>query len=166
VKITAIILVFALAAAVVLFLLAHRRGPLASSEDVQAGMIELADAAVRMARDDHATTLDYSVESVKDVETILGTLYDQSAKQALNQDQQVYFAVRYGAYIGEVIRREWGGKWERDHPVAGPGSLPIESRDHESFPVGWCFKRLKNGPEDNVWHKFQVLYVKDGHGGA
>ena len=64
--------------------------------------------------------------------------------------------------LGEVIRRTWGGHWELDHPVAGPGSCPIHSRGHQSFPTGWCFRRLKNGPEENVWDKLQVIYMEEG----
>ena len=28
-----------------------------------------------------------------------------------------------------------------------------------SYPVAWCYKRIANGEEDNVWHKFQLLFV-------
>jgi len=41
--------------------------------------------------------------------------------------------------------------------VAGEKSYPLHWLGGDSFPVGWCFKRIMNGPEDNVWDKFQVV---------
>jgi hypothetical protein len=46
-------------------------------------------------------------------------------------------------------------------PVGGPRSFPIYSKG-QSFPAAWCFRRLTNGPEDNVWHKLQILYMREG----
>ena len=63
----------------------------------------------------------------------------------------------FGAYIGEVIRRKFGGSWSVDHAVAGPQTFPINWHGREAFPVGWCGKRILNGDEDNVWFKFQVV---------
>jgi hypothetical protein len=53
------------------------------------------------------------------------------------------------------------GSWAIDHEVAGPGSFPIRWGDHESFPIGWCGKRIINGEEDNVWFKFRALLLGD-----
>jgi hypothetical protein len=61
--------------------------------------------------------------------------------------------------VGEVIRRMHNGSWGIDHDVAGPGSFPIRWADHESFPIGWCGKRILNGEEDNVWFKFRMLLL-------
>jgi hypothetical protein len=155
--VTAVILVAALVAL-------RRRGDVQRGNDVQQEMAKLSAEAIQMALAEHRAPLDYSVESVQRVEAILGSLYDRPSKDALTLERRRYVAVRYGAYVGEVIRRKWGGHWEQDHSVAGPGSFPIKSQGHESFPIAWCFKRLTNGPEDNVWDKLQILYVKDGRG--
>ena len=48
------------------------------------------------------------------------------------------------------------------HQVAGLGSLPIRWGEHESFPIGWCGKRIINCDEDNVWSKFRILLLDDG----
>jgi hypothetical protein len=135
-------------------------------EDIQLGMREMADRAVQMAKADHGITLDYTVESVERVESILASLHERHAQQPLLQEQLSQLSVRYGAYVGEVIRREWGGRWEQGHPVAGPGSFPLVSQGRRSFPINWCFKRITNGAEDNVWHKLQVIYVQGDSGGV
>jgi hypothetical protein len=151
---------------VVAVVVLRRRPQMREGDDVQQGIVELSAEAVQMAMVDNGVPLDYSVDSVQRVEAILAALYDRQSKDALTLERRRYVAVRYGAYVGEVIRRKWGGHWEQDHAVAGPGSFPIKSQGHESFPIGWCFKRLTNGPEDNVWNKLQVLYVKEGPGGS
>jgi hypothetical protein len=114
--------------------------------------------------------LDYTPESVEQVEAVLEKLYGAVPRGVLarlfgrgpSAADISTMSKMYGAYIGECIRRKWGGQWEVDHPVAGPRSFPISSRGHQSFPLGWCYKRLQNGPEDNVWHKLQILYLKEG----
>ena len=32
----------------------------------------------------------------------------------------------------------------------------------ERFPVRWCYNRIINGFEDNVWHKFTVFVINRG----
>ena len=59
--------------------------------------------------------------------------------------------------MGEVIRRVRPCRWAVDSRVGGEGSFPVvyENGD-ESYPVRWCYKRIVNGEEDNVWHKFTL----------
>ena len=134
-------------------------------------MAAYAADAVDHAKAACAITLDYTPESVEQVEAVLGKLYSAVPRGFIgrllgkgpSREDTATVARMYGSYIGECIRRTWGGEWAQDHPVGGPRSFPISSRGHQSFPWGWCFKRLTNGPEDNVWHKFQILYLRDEH---
>lgn len=119
-------------------------------------MPEMADQAVRYAAE-RGKTLDSTPESVKTVESLLGDLHKSHADHQLADSEVNVQALHFGAYIGEVIRRKYGGSWGTDHPVAGPRSFPIHWKDGESFPIGWCGKRILNGDEDNVWFKFQVV---------
>jgi hypothetical protein len=133
-------------------------------------MSAYAQDAVEHARAAFGVDLDFTPASVEHVETVLGKLYDATPRgvwarlirRGPTEADKAQMAKMYGGYIGEVIRRTWGGHWELDHPVAGPRSFPIHWKGHQSFPLGWCFKRLKNGPEDNVWHKLQVLCMREG----
>jgi hypothetical protein len=144
--------------------------------DVTVGdmMAAYAADAVDHARETCGVPLDYDPGSVAQVEAILGKLYEGIPRglfarlfgKGPSPDVIAAICKMYGAYIGECIRRKWGGEWETDHPVAGPQSFPIDSQGHQSFPLGWCYKRLRAGPEDNVWHKLQVLYMNEGEGAA
>ena len=113
--------------------------------------------AVSMARESYGISLDYSPSSVKQVEEILGKLHDEYQRRGTTEGQRG-LALAYGAYIGEVIRREAGeGRWAPDDPKFGVGTMPLYWRGHTTFPVTWCLKRLANGEEDNVWTKYQLI---------
>ena len=128
-------------------------------------MPEMADRAVRYAAE-RGKALDYTPDSVKAVEALLGELHEARVKQQLGDRDVNVQALHFGAYVGEVIRRRYGGSWATDHPAAGPKSFPIHWNGGESFPIGWCGKRILNGDEDNVWVKFRVVTSDESQRGA
>ena len=121
----------------------------------------LATEAVKDAGEQNHVKLDYSVESIKNVEQILSTLHNQYTKDPSTISVKgLGFA--YGAYIGEVIRRtEPGAHWQRDDEM-GDQSYPIiwgPNAGH-SYPMAWCYRRILNGDDDNVWVTYRA--IKDG----
>jgi len=145
------------------FLFARRRAqrtvasPLREFASTQEMMDWLAGEAVDIARQNGVAGLDYSTESIRLAEDVLAKLHDEF-QRTRSMDGVKGLASAFGAYIGECIRRsEPGTRWERDHPTMGERSYPLHWRGGESFPMGWAFKRITNGPEDNVWHKYVVL---------
>jgi hypothetical protein len=124
--------------------------------DLNADMAGLAERAVKFAKE-KGVTLDYSKESVEHVEQILAVLHESRSKGQLPDPDLHVYATRFGAYIGEVLRRMHGGHWTQNSDVAGPDSFPIHWDGGQSFPIAWCGKRIINGDEDNVWFKFQVV---------
>lgn len=121
--------------------------------------------ALQVARENFGVKLDYSIDSVKQVETILGKLHDDY-NQTRSQDGLRGIALEFGAYIISVIERNFEpGVWHRDHSEMGSDTFPYEWRGASLFPYGWCLKRLTEGPEDDVWAKFQALVVQSGSSG-
>jgi phosphoribosylformylglycinamidine (FGAM) synthase PurS component len=113
----------------------------------------LSGQAVEDARDNNRIELDYSVESIKQVEEILGKVHEQYLNNPASVSERG-LGSEYGAYLGECIRRsEPGAYWERDHPVGGEKSY----REGESFPMAWCRRRIIEGDGNNVWFKYTVL---------
>lgn len=127
-------------------------------------------AAYALDAVDHAgasfkTQLDFSPQSVENVEAILAQLHAaiprgvwKLFRRAPPEETIDTICKMYGGYVGEVFRRERGGTWEFDQEIL-PGYLIIALRKGESkiFPPSKVRKRLQNGPEDNVWFYFQVL---------
>ena len=149
--------------AVVLFLFGYHlsrtrrmRSPATLSNDPNVFMPLMADRAVQFAME-KGKHLDYSPESIKTVDFLLGELHDLRAKRQLSDHDLNTHALHFGAYIGEILRRKFGGSWATDHPVAGPKSFPIHFFGGDAFPIGWCGKRILNGDEDNVWFKYQMV---------
>jgi hypothetical protein len=164
VKSSTVVLLVLLALGVVLFLLTrHKKAASALKFGSTDEFIQfMAAEAVKDAAEKDRINLDYSVDSIKKVEEILGRLHEQYVKDPSSISAKGLGSA-YGAYIGEVIRKsEPGAKWERDDAVGGEKSYPIiwgPGHGH-SYPMAWCYHRIVNGPEDNVWVKFRVL--KDG----
>jgi hypothetical protein len=136
------------------------QAPPAPRDETDAVMVSLADEAVSRARSEFQQSLDFAPESIRTVEQILGKVYDLRAAGQLTDDRLHREALTWGTYIGEVIRRQKGGHWEKDHAVGGPDSYPLHHGGGQSFPVAWCGKRLINGDEDNVWFKYQVMTAR------
>jgi hypothetical protein len=122
---------------------------------------EIADAyaldALDIAAKNFSVTLDWTDDSVRLVEQMLGRLHDEMAAARPPDDAIWTFAKAFGSYIGEVLRKSHGGEW---------GTVPM---DGKSFPgmrlvngaLCWPWsraqKRLVTGPEENVWHYYSAL---------
>ena len=145
-------------------LLSRRRASLVSTPpDLQVGLRAVAAEAVEVARTQYNTSLDYSPESVALLESnILQRLHEEHVREAFPLAREKDEAWRWGAYVGEVILRLTPGHWEVDHVAGGPRSYPVVVARGASFPMGWCRKRILNGPENNVWQKLQILYLNEG----
>jgi len=117
---------------------------------------------------DHAKSqgvvLDFSPESVRAVEALLGTMYEARPRGVLSRlfsrgpSQEVLhtFSKMYGGYVGEVLRRSSGGEWYIDQSLV-PGTVGLRNGDRSIWPPSKVAKRLLNGPEDNIWHYFQIV---------
>lgn len=124
-------------------------------------MMRHASGAVDIADKDYNIKLDYSPKSIMEVEKILGKLHEVDTGQDKIKKAKT-MALFFGAYIGECIRRSTpGAKWEKDHSVFGKKTYPLTWRSGTSFPLAWCYRRIMNGPKDNVWHKYLALQDKE-----
>lgn len=120
-------------------------------------MTYFAGQAAQWVKKDRGIDLDYSLESVRVVEEELGRIAKE-VDRANPKPGTFGIAMGYGAYIGEVFRRRNGGSWAADHPTAGQNSYPLTIKTNSViFPIGWCWKRLTSGEEDNVYHKAMLF---------
>ncbi len=122
--------------------------------------------AVEHAKATMGIDLDYTPESVEKVEMILDRMHKTMPRGGLSRllkgsippDIFEQACKMYGGYIGEVLRRHSGGEWRIDnetdpaYPVIG-----LWKDEHRIWPPVKVGKRLTNGPEDNVWHYFQLI---------
>jgi hypothetical protein len=126
-----------------------------------------AQVAVEFSAQVFGVTLDYSEASIEQVEKILGKLYDSIPKETSDSivkksptPQEILnkVSMAMGGYIGEVLKRQWGGKWKQNSPLKPDQKLlTLETVGIDVWPHMKVEKRLTNGPEDNVWFYFRAL---------
>ena len=131
--------------------------PLPKFKSTDEMMVYFSNETAKWVKRDRGIDLDYSLGSIKIIEEELGRI-SKEVDRAKPQAGTLGLAIGYGAYIGEVLRRRDGGSWAVDHPVGGLRSYPLTTKSTNTiFPVGWCWKRLTNGEEENVYHKALVF---------
>ena len=116
---------------------------------------EGADGSVQQAKKKYGIDLDYGSASVKKVDTILTKLHAEYVKDKSNQ-RWTMEGLGWGAYVGEVIRRQYGGHWEKQDAATG-NPLPLVWRNGTSFPVTWSLQQIVNGETDGIWARYQEI---------
>jgi len=109
--------------------------------------------------------LDFSRESIEKVERICTILYNAIPKNFFTKlfkrnptdEQKLQISKALGGYVGEVMRKNFGGNWSIENLFNQENTLLLTISEMKLSPVAKVYKRLTNGPEDNVWHYFQVL---------
>jgi len=132
--------------------------------DVNDMMAAYAEDAVEYAAQ-LKRTLDYSEESIKTIEDICSILYKAIPKnfwtrlirKTPSEETIVQMSRMLGGYIGEVMIKHYGGTWEIEDFMNEGNTILVQTGDLKTFPVGKVYKRLKNGPEDNVHHFYQWI---------
>jgi hypothetical protein len=105
-------------------------------------MAKLATEAVNWVKADRGITLDYSPDSIKIIDEELVRIQKLSAS-VQNQSGYRVMSLSYGAYIGEVLRRQHGGTWaETIEGQSGRYLLNIPKYQSIIKPVDWCQQRL------------------------
>jgi hypothetical protein len=124
-----------------------------------------AEDCVDLAKTQFQAELDFSENSLEKVETILNLVSTsvpkgplaKIAKRGPSDEQVRKMAMVWGAYVGEVIRRRWGGEWTTETKAQPGYVLTLRLGETDIFPPAKVYRRLTNGLEDNVWHYYRVL---------
>jgi hypothetical protein len=132
---------------------------------VEEMMVAYAQDAVDHAQSRFAITLDYSEKSVVQVEEMLAQLYEalpkgfwqRLFKRGASTADIAPLCGMFGGYIGEVIRRKWGGEWVLESLNSSEPLIALKVKGSLIFPPSKVYKRLIAGDEDNVWFYFEVI---------
>jgi len=108
---------------------------------------DLAAACVRFVAARYGTTLDYAPDTLSFVDQ---WLRDARLEIVRRPEATELIQSAAGAYLGEVIRRAFGGEWLADGPVAG-WRLCLSSVFCAFNPVGMAREALSLEPADD-WH--------------
>jgi hypothetical protein len=119
--------------------------------ELAARLIKEAQAALRMVMANTGRSLDFSPASLDVVEEMLAQLHDKLEQapegQRPTKQQIEAAAVLFGVYVGEVVRRHYGGKWQLKQPER---ILQLDIGEAVVYPADKVLKRLLNGPSDAI----------------
>ena len=136
-----------------------------ADEDLGAMMLAYAEQAVAAARQ-LEVQLDYSEESLQQVETILDRLQDPipggargAASSATPSDAETEDLCKvWGGYLGEVVRRRWGGEWVLEtYPGGNFLTVALSVRGGKVFPSLKIYRRLSQGAAESVWSFYCMM---------
>lgn len=117
----------------------------------------LADRAVKTIRDVEGIALDYSPSSLKHIDRIVLGFHAEGLR--FNEVGETAFV--FGCYVGEVIVRNLGARWEmpdEEGRKLGFGMMGVRLRDGTFLnPIGKALKLLQNGSEDSVEYFYHAL---------
>lgn len=133
-------------------------------------MQEYAERATELGRD-FGVDLDYSEQSLEGLEQILAQLSDEHraflgthpevATATQIDEQMITMTKLWGGYLGEVVRRRWGGEWAMEtYPGANFATLTLNVRGAKLFPSMKIYRRLTEGAGDDVWKFYQAVAGK------
>ncbi len=131
---------------------------ISSNNDV----LSSAEDAIKVAEKALGKTLDYSVNSLQDLDALIEHVKKQFAtltKEGKLTEQTIKRAsISMGSYLGEVIRRNYGGTWVAKNAVM----KTLVIKEFEFSPINYIFQRLIKNSEytlGNYWtdiaHKLQ-----------
>jgi hypothetical protein len=115
-----------------------------------------AEKAVQKAREFN-TQLDYTENSLMEVEVILSQL----ALAQTSASDVGEMCKMWGSYLGEVVRRRFGGEWSVEtYPGKHFATLTLSVGANKLFPTMKIHRRLTQGEEDNIWSFYKMVKVK------
>lgn len=127
-------------------------------DSVNAMAAAYAQRAVQRAREMRAE-LDFSENSLMELETILDRVARDEA--APSSDDLTETCKTWGSYLGEVVRRKFGGEWSIEtYPGKQFATLTLTIAGNKLFPSMKVHRRIVEGEKDNVWSFYKMVKAK------
>ena len=136
--------------------------------DLDAMMQSYAEQAVARARE-YQIQLDYSEDSLQQVESILDRLHHPTAGGPISGSKPGPAAApadvdteelckMWGGYLGEVVRRRWGGEWVLEtYPGGNVLTMALSTPGGTVFPSMKIYRRLSQGAGENLWSFYCMM---------
>lgn len=120
-------------------------------------LVAQSQMAIQSAKLKWAESLDYTPDSLDAIERMLGKMHNLAKYAAPGQgptDDHINTAARtWGIYIGEVIRRHYGGQWSQGED----GVLTLSIGEAKVLPLAKARKRIVDGPTENIRYYFSSM---------
>jgi hypothetical protein len=150
----------------------HEMLGFSASEALAYEMGSLAAEACAEAQAHWHTTLDYSADSVELLEyRLLAPIYNSLfpttmqrlfGRRSPTPDEVWQLALPWGAYLGEVLRLAHGAVWQASAVYTSELSCSMLFAGGVISPPDKVYRRLTDGPEDNVHEYYRWLVQMEG----
>jgi hypothetical protein len=119
-----------------------------------------AQKAVQAARGLN-TDLDFSENSLMELEAILDGVARDGASIASSAAELTEVCKTWGSYFGEVVRRRFGGEWSIEtYPGKQFATLTLTIAGNKLFPSMKVHRRLTEGQADNLWSFYKMIKTR------
>jgi len=141
---------------------------------ISAVMQANAEQAVKYAHDRFRSELDYSAHSLERVDKIIDVMHidlpksfvARAIKGAAVEEEIWTTAKMWGAYVGETIRRKWGGRWRTTPSPEGHAEIVLELPTGKCKPVAEVRRRLAEGTGPGAFAMYAALLKISGEATA
>lgn len=136
-----------------------------SRQDLQQLMQDTAIDAVKYAQEEFSIALDSSLDSIQRVDDLI--LQARTKYGAQIHDSKIIFTLCHmlGAYIGEVVRHQYGGTWIYDETHEDAPSVFLLFQEQTFAFAGIVYQRLINDQTMSVYLYAQeaIEQIKQAH---
>jgi len=124
-----------------------------------------AQKAIDFAQKYYQTKLNYNENGIKKVERIIDDLYDQLPRTKTGKLSRCGslsamingICAIFGAYIGEVIRQHYGGRWKLESLASGEEIISLQIEGTHVSPTQKVYKRLAYGASGDLWSYYKMV---------
>ncbi|QJR82512.1 hypothetical protein CA267_018005 [Alteromonas pelagimontana] len=118
--------------------------------DLEQLMAESANDAVQTAKQEFGVSLDFTPESIRQVDSVLLSFVDRYHDQALEDNAVFTLCNIFGAYVGESFKKIAGGNWRYDQTDPQAPFVVLDVGDRSYAFAGICYERLVNDSQISV----------------
>lgn len=110
--------------------------------------------AVVFSRKSLGVNLDFSEESLKDLDNILDVFSRNKNIEDVNKEKLIDVVMRFGGYLGEVISKNISGNWNETEEK----EIFLRVNNKIVYPLNIVYKRIKIGERASIeswYNKFK-----------
>jgi len=125
---------------------------MANTTSVNARMQQIAEYAIKVAAEKFERSLDFSVNSLATLEGLLQRAYQQNSSHGISEEAIQKTARIWGGYLGEIMRRTWGGEW-----VVNGQDVNLLINGKSYSPIQQVYQRIKIGQQFDIKKYFAAI---------
>ncbi|AWL12201.1 hypothetical protein HMF8227_01728 [Saliniradius amylolyticus] len=129
-------------------------------EELESLMVDSAHNAVTTTREEFGIELDFSQDSINQVDEVLLRWLERYKSEALEEQAVFTLCNIYGAYVGEVFRKHIGGHWVYDDTNPDAPTIMLEYAGKTYAFAATCYQRLVNDNQISVQKYYELAVNK------